>query len=47
MARFETHTVGSQVLVLPKDLQYTAPAITGNYIDQLVGALRKAHRLFS
>ena len=38
MARFETHTVGSQVLVLPKDLQYSAPPITGNYIDQLVGA---------
>jgi hypothetical protein len=42
MARFETHTVGSQVLVLPKDLQYTAPEVTGNYVDQLVGAkLRK------
>ena len=38
MARFETHTVGSQVLVLPKDLQYTPPAITGNYVDELVGA---------
>jgi hypothetical protein len=38
MARFETHTVGSQVLVLPKDLQYTAPQITGNYVDELVGA---------
>ncbi|MBM4092768.1 MAG: cell surface protein, partial [Planctomycetes bacterium] len=38
MGRFETETVGSQVLVLPKDLQYTAPEITGNYIDQLVGA---------
>jgi hypothetical protein len=38
MARFETHTVGSQVLVLPKDLQYTPPPITGNYIDELVGA---------
>ncbi len=37
-ARFSTVTVGSQVLVLPKDLQYTPPAITGNYIDQLVGA---------
>ncbi|MGH9204593.1 MAG: DUF1549 domain-containing protein, partial [Vicinamibacterales bacterium] len=23
---------------LPKDLQYTAPPITGNYVDQLVGA---------
>jgi hypothetical protein len=42
MARFDTHTVGSQVLVLPKDLQYTAPPITGNYVDQLVGEkLRK------
>jgi hypothetical protein len=37
MGRFETKTVGSQVLVLPKDLQYTAPEIEGNYIDQLVG----------
>jgi hypothetical protein len=38
MARFETHTVGNQVLALPKGLQYTAPPITGNYVDQLVGA---------
>ncbi len=38
MARFETKTVGSQVLVLPEDLQYSPPEITGNYIDQLVGA---------
>lgn len=38
MARFETHTVGSQVLVLPKDLQYAPPAIVGNYVDQLVGS---------
>jgi hypothetical protein len=37
MARFETHTVGNQVLTLPKDLQYAAPPITGNYIDKLVG----------
>ncbi|WP_164102559.1 DUF1549 and DUF1553 domain-containing protein [Candidatus Laterigemmans baculatus] len=37
MARFDTHTVGSQVLALPKDLQYTPPEISGNYIDQLVG----------
>ena len=37
MARFDTHTVGSQVLVLPKDMQYTPPPITGNYIDQMVG----------
>ncbi|MFO0868942.1 MAG: DUF1553 domain-containing protein [Pirellulales bacterium] len=38
MARFDTHTVGSQVLVLPKDLVYAAPPVSGNYIDALVGA---------
>jgi hypothetical protein len=38
MARFETHTVGNQVLVLPKDLMYTPPQITGNYVDELIGA---------
>lgn len=37
MARFDTHTVGSQVLVLPANLNYTPPPITGNYIDELVG----------
>jgi hypothetical protein len=37
MARFDTHTVGSQVLTLPEDLEYTPPKIEGNYIDQLVG----------
>ena len=37
MARFETHTVGNQVLVLPKNLMYAPPAVTGNYIDELVG----------
>jgi hypothetical protein len=37
MARFDTHTVGSQVLALPADLQYEAPPIEGEYIDQLVG----------
>ena len=41
MSRFGTHTVGSQVLVLPKDLKFTPAPIsaaqyTGNYIDQLV-----------
>ncbi|MBX7167410.1 MAG: DUF1549 domain-containing protein [Pirellulales bacterium] len=43
MARFATHTVGSQVLVLPKGLQYTPPTETPvNYIDELVNAkLRK------
>ncbi len=37
MARFDTHTVGTQVLALPTGLQYTAPEIKGNYIDKLVG----------
>ncbi len=37
-ARYDTVNVGSQVIVLPKDLQYTAPAVTGNYIDALVAA---------
>lgn len=37
MARYDTHTVGSQILTLPKDLEYSAPEITGNYIDQRVG----------
>jgi len=43
MARFDTHTVGCQVLVLPKDLEYTPPGEQPkNYIDELVGAkLRK------
>ena len=39
MARFATHTVGSQVLVLPKDLQYTPPTTPpANYVDELVNA---------
>ncbi len=46
MARFATHTVGSQVLVLPKDLQYTPPTTPpANYIDELVNAkLQEAAR---
>jgi hypothetical protein len=39
MARFATHTVGSQVLVLPKDLQYSPPVTQPvNYVDELVNA---------
>lgn len=39
MARYDTHTVGSQILVLPKDLQYTRPTTPpANYIDELVNA---------
>ncbi|QDU79379.1 hypothetical protein Pla110_10870 [Polystyrenella longa] len=35
MARFETHTVGSHFIVLPKGLQYEAPELaTNNYIDE-------------
>ncbi len=43
MARFDTHTVGRQVIVLPKDLKYNPPDEQPvNYIDELVGAkLRK------
>ncbi|MEL6897621.1 MAG: DUF1549 and DUF1553 domain-containing protein, partial [Planctomycetota bacterium] len=45
MARFDTHTVGSQVLALPKELQYVAPKVEGNYIDQLVGKKLQQLRL--
>lgn len=39
LARFETKTVGSQMLVLPAGLQYTPPSEPpANYIDQLVNA---------
>jgi hypothetical protein len=39
MARFATHTVGSQILVLPKDLQYTPPQEPPvNYVDELVNS---------
>lgn len=45
MARFDTHTVGSQVLTLPAGLQYTAPETSGNYIDHLVGEKLKKLRI--
>lgn len=38
MARFDTHTVGTQVLTLPAGLEYSPPEVTGNYIDALVAA---------
>lgn len=43
MARFDTHTVGSQFIVLPKGLQYEDPKTPeNNYVDTLVHAkLRK------
>ncbi|MEM6779004.1 MAG: DUF1549 and DUF1553 domain-containing protein [Planctomycetota bacterium] len=37
MARFDTHTVGTQVLTLPSDLKYSRPKSTAdNYVDTLV-----------
>ncbi len=45
MARYDTHTVGTQALTLPAGLQYTAPAVSGNYIDQLVGEKLKKLRI--
>jgi hypothetical protein len=37
MARFDTHTVGSQILTLPEGLQYSPPpAQPSNYVDELV-----------
>ncbi len=46
MARFETHTVGSQVLVLPKDLKFEYPQeLEANYIDTLVANKLKKLRI--
>ena len=38
MARFDTHTVGTQVLGLPSGLQFQFKPSGGNYIDDLVDA---------
>lgn len=39
MARYDTYTVGTQVIVIPKGLQYTKPKIEEwNYVDGLVNA---------
>ena len=39
MARYDTHTVGSQILVLPKDVKFTPSSEKpANYIDGLVAA---------
>jgi hypothetical protein len=46
MARFDTHTVGSQVLVLPKGLEFKPteePPV--NYIDELVNAKLNTMRM--
>ncbi len=45
-ARFETHTVGAQMLVVPKGLKFTWPDIPeNNYVDQLVNAKLKKLRI--
>jgi hypothetical protein len=38
MARFDTHTVGTQILALPTGLQFQSNPSAGNYIDSLVDA---------
>ncbi|MBL9163741.1 MAG: DUF1553 domain-containing protein [Planctomycetaceae bacterium] len=46
MARFDTHTVGSQTLVLPKGAEFTPTEETPvNYIDELVGAKLRTMRI--
>jgi hypothetical protein len=46
MARFETHTVGTQFIVLPKALTFTFPAEPEyNYIDKLVNDKLKKLRI--
>lgn len=46
MARFDVHTVGSQVLTLPKDLDFTpSTEKPANYIDELVAAKLNKLRL--
>ncbi|MFL5242213.1 MAG: DUF1549 and DUF1553 domain-containing protein [Gemmataceae bacterium] len=46
MARFATFTVGAQVIVLPKSLQFAFPKVAeNNYIDKLVNAKLKKLRI--
>jgi hypothetical protein len=46
MARFATHTVGSQVIVIPKGLQYEFPnVVQKNWIDGLVDNKLRALRM--
>ncbi len=46
MARFDTHTVGSDFIVLPKDLQFTwQETPEHNYIDQLIHEKLKKLRI--
>jgi hypothetical protein len=47
MARFHTFTVGTQVIIIPKALQYTKPKTEEwNYIDQYVNAKLDKMRMF-
>lgn len=44
MARYDTHTVGIQAIVIPENLEYTKPSPKeNNFIDQLVDS--KLHKL--
>jgi hypothetical protein len=46
MARFATHTVGSQYIVLPKGLKFNFPQTTTvNYVDELVNEKLKKLRI--
>lgn len=46
MARFDTHTVGSQAIVLPKGIEFAPPETQpANYIDELVDAKLSELRL--
>jgi hypothetical protein len=46
MARFDAFTVGSQAIVLPKELQYSPPPYPAtNYVDELVAAKHRKLRL--
>src|SRR5207249_4811669 len=47
MARFHTFTVGTQVIIIPKGLQYTKPkSEEWNYVDQFVNAKLDKMRIF-
>ncbi len=46
MARFGDQTVGSQFIVLPKDLEFSFPAVPeNNYVDTLINAKLKKLRI--
>ncbi|HEX3869451.1 MAG TPA: DUF1549 and DUF1553 domain-containing protein, partial [Pirellulales bacterium] len=46
MARFDAYTVGSQAIVLPKDLQFAPPPYpAANFIDDLVAAKHRKLRI--